>query len=95
MNSKVYDTAFFVALCVTLSCWLAINLVSYEIAWREQKDNPIQFSGGGPIFDWGVPFYWTNAGGYAANVVIVVGTSIIVGHLVRISRERSLGSYDE
>ena len=95
MNREIYNGAFFAGLIITLFCWGALNLVSYEIAWREQKRNPIQFSGGEPTIDWGIPFYWTNAGGFFTNAMIVVGSSIVIGHLVNLASSRRFAANDE
>ncbi|MGD9628733.1 MAG: hypothetical protein AB7V18_05775 [Pyrinomonadaceae bacterium] len=90
MNREIYSGAFFSGLLITLLCWGVLNLVSYEIAWRQDQVNPISFSGGEPIFDWGFPFYWTNAGGFFANALIVAGSSIVIGHLVNVTNTKIL-----
>jgi len=89
MNREIYSDAFFTGLLITLLCWGALNLVSYEIGWREYQASPIKLSGG-VFFDWGIPFYWTNAGGFFANSVIVAGSSILIGHLLNLTKRSKL-----
>lgn len=83
MNREIYSDAFFIGLLLALLCWGALNLVSYEIGWREYQVSPIKFSGGAH-FDWGFPFSWTNAAGLFANTLIVGGSSILIGHLLNL-----------
>jgi hypothetical protein len=89
MNREIYNGAFFTRLSNTLLCWGALNLVSYEIAWRADKLNPISLSGGPSLFDWGFPFYWTKAAGFFANAMIVGGSSILIGHLVNLTNTQT------
>lgn len=89
MNREIYSSAFFTGLVIALICWGALNLVSYGIAWQADKVNPISFSGGSSDFDWGVPYYWTNASGFFSNALIIAGSSILIGHLVNITKTKS------
>ena len=85
MNRQIYSDAFFAGLAISLLCWGAVNLVSYEIGWREYQASHIKFSGG-VLFDWGIPFHWSKTGGFFANAVIVAGSSILIGHLVSFTK---------
>ena len=81
MNRRIYSDAFFTGLVISLLCWGVLNLISYEVGLREYQASSIKFSGG-VFFDWGIPFHWTNAGGFFANSVTVAASSILIGHLL-------------
>ncbi len=79
----LYANSFLAGVSVTLVGWFIVSIICFNLAKIEHEKTGISFSGSGSPFDWGFPFYWTDAGGFFANAVLVAFTSIVVGHIFR------------
>lgn len=87
--SRIYDNSFRAGVSVSILVWLVVNMINFYFAQKQHEETGITFShGSGSPFDWGVPFYWTTAGGFFTNAVLVALTSIVVGHIFRFVRTK-------
>ena len=87
----MYNNAFRIGLVVTLVFWLVANVFANHFARVDYEMNGIQWVVHGATrspYDWGIPFYWTKAGGFFTNSMIVAITSIAGGHIARMLYER-------
>ena len=86
----MYNKSFRVGLILTLILWMVVNIVAHHIARVDYDATGIKWVVHGSTrypYDWGFPFYWTEAGGFFANAVVVALTSIVGGHISRILYE--------